>query len=894
MISTGQGEQSMREPPRSFSRPEPLWKIPTFFTPLVGREQDLVTLTELLNRPGVRLLTLVGTGGVGKTRLAVHLASQLRDSFAAGVCFVSLATAHDPALVLPALAEALEIPQMGAYALFEQVKLALRERALLLVLDNFEQVGEAAPQLEELLAACPAVRIMVTSRAVLHVQAEQVYPVSPLALPPLGQLQKNECASLEQYAAVTLFLLRSRAALPTLPLTPAQLRAIAEICVRLDGLPLAIELAAARIRLLPPQALLTHLKGGGQVLSGGPQTLPVRQQTLHNTLQWSYNLLSSEEQHLFRCLPVFVGGWTFEAMEAIWMEGRERGQGTLSALEGASALLDKSLLQQMEQEDGEPRLQMLLTVREFGWACLKESGELETLQQAHAAYYLRLAEAAEPKLQGTEQAQWLLWLAREHENLRAALAWLLADTRLDAGGERRQEAAERVLRFCAALHRFWYVRGSLREAQTFLTQALAICEGTSAGIRAKVLYAASEMACAHADLQQSAALGEESLALYRELSDKAGIAAALDQLGFVALMRNDFGAARAQLQEAATLFQEVDDAWGRAGCLTSLARALCMQGEYSQARALLEECLGLYQRLGDQARIGGVLYVLAQVLFVSQDDPAGAQTLAEQSLAIVREIGDTWTIGYTLLLLGRMRVMQGKLAEARALAEESVTTLQEVGDRWAATDACLGLAQVMTSQGDLAAAYRLYHEQLAILREGGLSSLVATYLEGVAAVLGAQQVPEEAVCLWGAAEALREVLGTPMHPVDRVSYAQEVTAVRSRLGENIFAARWAEGRLLTPEQIAARVESMPLAASPSANQRSTVTKKAVQSTPGGLTRRELEVLRLVVQGWTDAQVAAQLVITPRTVNWHLSSIYSKLGVSSRSGATRIAIEQQLL
>jgi predicted ATPase/DNA-binding XRE family transcriptional regulator len=384
----------------------PLWSVPTYLTSLVGREQDIAEVCELLRHSEIRLLTLVGTGGVGKTRLALQVATEIRTAFADGVCFVPLTSVSDPSLVIPKIAEVLDIHNTGKRPLFEQVKLSLRDRKILLILDNFEQVVVVAPQVEELLASCPAMTVIVTSRAILHLQVEQVYTVFPLALPPPGQLLESE--ALAQYGAVSLFLQRARRTMHSLHLTTTNLHAIVEICRYLDGLPLAIELAAARVRLLPPQALLSHLKHGLQVLSDGARTLPERQQTLHNTLKWSYELLSSEEQCLFRRLSVFSGGWTLAAAEAIWRVGQQKEGSHLSVFEGVAALLDKSVLPQVEQDDEEPRLQMLVTVRVYGQECLQASGEDELIRYAHAQYYLALAEEAEPHLKGPEKSVWVV------------------------------------------------------------------------------------------------------------------------------------------------------------------------------------------------------------------------------------------------------------------------------------------------------------------------------------------------------------------------------------------------------------------------------------------------------------------------------------------------------
>ena len=360
-------------------RTEPLWKVPSIPTSLIGREQDVADVCTQLERPEVRLLTLFGTGGVGKTRLALQVATAMRRTFTDGVCFVHLAAINEPELVFPAVAEALTIQEGDDQSLLERIVTVLQRKRMLMVLDNIEQVIAIAPQVEELLVACPWLKIVVTSREVLRVPGEYVFSVSPLALPNLKQLPPDEDLNnyLSHYTPIALFLQRVRATLPGFQLTSTNARAIAEICVRLDGLPLAIELAAAHIRLLPPQALLTRLSHHLHLLKQSVRTLPARQQTMRSTLDWSYNLLSADAQRLFRCLSVFIGALTLEAVEAVWKSESSTEGVPLSALEGVSSLLDKSLLLQSTQENDEPSLIMLVTVREYALALLQESGEAE-------------------------------------------------------------------------------------------------------------------------------------------------------------------------------------------------------------------------------------------------------------------------------------------------------------------------------------------------------------------------------------------------------------------------------------------------------------------------------------------------------------------------------------
>ena len=720
------------------SRPN---NLPMQPTPLVGREREVEDIRGRLLAPEVRLLTLTGPGGTGKTRLALQAAADLLDEFEDGVFFVALATLTDPTLVASTVAQALDVRESGDQTLIEGVKDYLKDKRLLLVLDNFEQVLEAAPLAGELLSA-PRLKVLATSRIPLGVYGEHEYAVPPLAIPDPKRLPGLE--ALSQYEAVRLFIERARAAKVDFAVTNENAPAVAEICARLDGLPLAIELAAARVKLLPPNAMLGRLGRRLKLLTGGARDLPERQRTLRGAIEWSHTLLDEGEKSLFARMAIFSGGRTLEAVEAVC---DAEGDLPVDTFEGVSSLLDKSLVRQEEGPEDEPRFIMLETIHEYAREKLQQSGEAEEIGRAHTEYFLALAEEAEPELTGADQAGWLERLEAEHDNLRAALSWSLEG-----------EDPELGLRLANALSYFWFVRGYWSEGRGWLEEALAGNAGALPEARAKALRVLASLAVEQGDFGRGETSAQEALTLYRGLGDQKGVADSLCELGWASLYQGDYEQAEALYEEGLAAARQSNDAWSIAFALNALSALISDRGDYERAEALWEESLALGRKLGDRQRVRAVL-----------------------------------------INMGYVTAARGDFERAGALLEEGLAMSRESKDPYTNTTALLGLGIVETRRGDHGRAKTLLEEGLVLSRKLGSMVNAAEILETLAEMAGALGDGTRAARLWGAADTLREVTGSPWAPQERRLHEPYLAAVRSGVDEAVWRAAWEEGRAMTLE-----------------------------------------------------------------------------------------------
>jgi predicted ATPase/DNA-binding CsgD family transcriptional regulator len=644
---------------------EPTYHGPAPLTPLIGREQELAAIGATLRDRQVRLLTLTGAPGTGKTRLTLALAEALGQEFPGGVWVVPLAPLQRPELVLPTIAHVLGARQVGRRPIVEALSQALRNRGpLLLVLDNFEHLLPASPVVVELLASCPELTVLVTSRAPLHVSGENQFPVAPLELPGLAPLPSLE--ALADVASVRLFVQRARAVRPDFSLSQADAQAVAELCVRLDGLPLAIELTAAASAVLEPPELLTRLQRRLALFGEGPRDVPARQRTLRGAIAWSYDLLAPEEQRLFRRLSVFAGGCTLEAAAAVV---RAADEPPVDALEGIARLLDRSLLRKEPQPHSRLRVAMLETIREFALEQQAASGDLASTDERHAAYFAALAEqAASPRLDAPDGPALLVELDREHDNLRAALRWLLDHGR-----------AEHSIRLVGALWPFWEARGHLSEGLAWLKAALAQGPTASPAARARALIGAAALHRTRSEYPAAVAAARESAAIRRQLGDKAALAEALIMLADMLAVAGDRAEASALAAESVAIRRQRGDLVGTAWALMVLGNIATSQGDFAAARAHYEEALALRAGQGNNQIDGWLLYSLGAT-HGGEGDATAARALLEQALALFRARSDPRGIAWSLLTLGDLDLRQADTAAGLALLEESLVRFDELGE----------------------------------------------------------------------------------------------------------------------------------------------------------------------------------------------------------------------
>lgn len=730
--------------PARESRPGPQ-NLPVQRTAFIGREREEDALRQLLSRADVHLVTLTGPGGIGKTRLALQVAGKMADQFPGGLCFAGLAAIRERDLIASAILQVLGVRETGNKfpedALMEY--LGGLSQPMLLLLDNFEHLVAAAPVVAQMLSASPKLKIVVTSQAPLHIYGEHEYPVPSLELPDPKSLPSVEVLS--HLPAIMLFLERAQAMKPRFALTKENAVAVATICARLDGLPLAIELAAARIKLLPPSAILARLESRLNLLTGGARDLPTRQQTLRNTVEWSYSILNSSEQTLFRRLSAFAGGCTLEAVEAVCDTKGDLG---VDVLEGMASLVDKSLAQQVEQAEKDTRFTMLSTIREYALERLAESGDISATRRAHAAYYLVLAEEGAGDI--TRQPEWLDRFDIEHENFRSAV-----DNLVLIGD------AEWAMRLGTALFRFWETREHLTEGRTAIGRILEM-EGAAARpkLRARLLFAAAVLAAAQGDYESAQPLFEESLETCVKLNDRRGVAVAINALAVNARDHGELAAAAQLFEQCLGIWREVGgDSTAIARALSNLASVMKRQGKYERALSLFEECLSTFRQAGDGS-------------------------------------GIAWTLNY----LGDLAREKADFVLARSYCEQSLSEFRRLHDDWGIASTLCDLASLSCDQGNNAEARRLYREGIKLFKQLGYNRGIARAIECLAVNASAQSEAEQSLHLAGAAAALRQQLGVPPLPNEQRRLDKALEFARRTLGNAAGLTAWMEGWAMPVEK----------------------------------------------------------------------------------------------
>ena len=738
------------EPIRAFGggalAERPRHGLPPQRTPLVGRTQEIATVTARLRQPGVRLLTLTGPGGTGKTRLAVQAASELSESFDGGVAFVNLAPIADANLVPSAIASALGLRETGERSLTSAIVEHLQSMGrTLLLIDNFEQVAEAGALIRELLDACPALTVLTTSRVVLRIYGEHEFPVPPLPLPSGGAASPSV---LMESPSIALFVQRAAAGRPDFTLTARNADAVVDICRRLDGLPLAIELAAARVKILPPAELRARIEHRLELLTGGARDLPERQQTLRRAIKWSYDLLTPAEQRLFRRLSVFAGGGTLEAIEAVCDTSEDLG---VPVLEGVTSLVESSLLVQ-RGDDSEPRFSMLETFREYGRDALRDSGEAEATERAHAAYMLVLAEEETLEMHPAQRDAWLVACDAEHDNFRAAIHHLVTTGQ-----------AEWALRLAGALFRFWEQREHLSEAQDTLARVLAMPAAQApTRERARALYGAAVLSDLVSENPLAERLATEACDIYRKFGDTKAVATTMVAMAWQAQRRGRYAEATALFEETVALWESMGDVMAADLARSNTATTSKLEGDFDKARGLLQQVATASEARGDVRGVASALNGLGDVAS-SEGDHNGARRFHHQSLDIYRRIDDRWGIAGVLADLGRVDV--------------------DAHDYPAAVGSLTGA--------------------LAAFRELGHQRGVARQLELLAWCASQQGRDGEAVAMASAATVIRLKIGSPARDAERGRINEALALARGRMTPEGYADAWRHGRTATLDDLLA-------------------------------------------------------------------------------------------
>jgi predicted ATPase/transcriptional regulator with XRE-family HTH domain len=760
--------------------PVPPWRrtyprqtnLPALLTPTIGREREVTALRDLLLNPKTRLVTLTGPPGTGKTRLAVQAALGLVDHFTDGVYFVDLAPISDPDLVVPTVVRTLGLAEAGALLDY------LSERRLLLLMDNLEQVLDAAPDVARLLEACPWLKVLATSREALHVRGERRFPVPPLEVPNVYRLPPPQAVA--AYPSVAMFVELAQALSPDFALNETNAGDVAAVCAGLEGLPLAIELAAARARHLTPADMRSALGSRLHLLTGGPRDVPARHRTLREAISWSYDLLDEREQRLFRGLGAFVGGFTYEAVHEVC--GSEEGT-ALSVRNTLATLVDKHLVRQHTQsrKPGETRFGLLEAVREYAVEQMERHGETEGTLRDHANYYLSLAEAAEVHFIGAQHPGWggrqMAWIDRlegELDNMRAALQWYRAQAE-EVPQVGSLDSLDKGLRLATALRRVWFGRGYLEEGAHWLRLLAALVPkplpakpGSLRTSYAMALIVQGRLSTVQSDIVPNRPLIEEGLRIIAELDDRPRMALALLVLAAVCAIDGDYAAARSHCQQCLMIYRELGNMWGAAAALEELGALDINTGNPERARPLLQESLSLYRAVGEGFGAANALADLGTIAYYRKDY-AVARTMLEESLRLREKWGAKSVVGNSLALLGWVVLREGAYDEAGSLFADGVSTGREVG-----------------------AAFPVYW-----------------CLVGFGALAAAQNAPERAARMFGAARAFRDAMPVRLYDAHDAELQVEMAAARTRVDPETWDRAWAEGYALTPEEAAAQASMVP-------------------------------------------------------------------------------------